>query len=373
MIKSSTLWCRSAVLSMCVMIGAGCNLSDMGPSAHRSPDQYFAVLALEHHAINLSMVAPYDTVTLHTIRAMGDGSEVPGEVTYSVSNPGISITDGVLKAESPVARAVLRVTLTHGTITRTDSAIVSVIATAPDHLRDFGLRVPASDSAKTATDVPKVIPLLRASESGATLSTLLVAMASSDSAMASLTQSGDAVVVTARRPGRVVLVTSTFAFGAVWRDSLVFTVGWPLMFNAPTAERFRTGSVTRVMDFVYGDFTIGVGGCVLWYNDNDSIDIDLQFEDPSHVGPPGGSVCPQLYQINDPDVGGNIAPFRYIPWDGDDAHYFTSFFSRYRARVFSAPGVYPYRSTIHGTTGVVRVCDERADTTCAPVRLGGWD
>ncbi len=47
-------------------------------------------------------------------------------------------------------------------------------------------------------------------------------------------------------------------------------------------------------------------------------------------------------------------------------------FSPYRARAFSAPGVYPYRSTVHGTTGLVRVCDERNDTTCAPVRIGTW-
>ncbi len=375
---SSVLWWRSALIAVYTLSGAGCNLSDTGPSAYRPPDQYFAALALEHHAINLSTVAPYDTVTLRTARTMGDGSNAPGEVTYSVSDPSISITDGVLKAESPVVRAVLHVTLTYGTITRTDSAIVSVIATAPNRLRDFGLRVPAGDSAKTGTNVPKTIPLLRASESGSNLSTLLVSMVSSDSTVAAMTQSGDVVNITARRPGRVVLATSTFAFGTVWRDSLVFTVGWPLVFAMTTTERFTTGSVATVLDFGYHEFTIGVGGCVVWVNPSTAVDIDIQFDDPSHVGPPGGSVCPGGYQIMNPEMGGNIAPFRTILWGGDAVteenleDYMRAWFSPFRARVFSAPGVFPYRSTLHGTTGLVRVCDERNDTTCAPVRLGGW-
>ncbi len=128
MTSKSRTWCcagwRSVLIAVGTAVGsltgAGCNLSEAGMSAHRSPDQFFAVLALEHHAINLSMVPPYDTVTLHTTREMGDGSVVPGEVVYSVSSPSLSVTNGVLKAESPVSRAVVRVTLTYGTITRTD-------------------------------------------------------------------------------------------------------------------------------------------------------------------------------------------------------------------------------------------------------------
>ncbi len=268
------------MIAMCTMMGIGCNLSDTGLTAYRPSDQYFAVLSLEHHAINLSMVAPYDTLTLHTIQAMGDGSVVPGEVTYSVRGSGISVTNGVLKAESPVARAVLRVTLTHGTITRTDSAVVSVIASAPVHLRDVGLRLPVDDSAKSAVDRSKTIPLIRASESGANLSTLLVSLASSDSMTAAIAQAGDVVTIAPRRPGRVMLSISTFAYGAVWRDSLVFTVGWPIQFGVPTAERFATGALATVLDFGYRDITVGVGGCVVWTNRSLATDIDVQFDDP---------------------------------------------------------------------------------------------
>ncbi len=370
-----------AVLATGTLMSTGCNLSDTGLSAYRPPDQYFAVLALEHHAINLSTVDPYDTLTLHTIRTMGDGSVVPGEVTYSVDKPNISVTNGVLKAHSAVAKAVVRVTLTYGTITRTDSAVVSVIGIAPDPLRAFGLRLPTGDSAKTAVDKSKTIPFLREATSGATLSTLLVSLVSSDTMIAAMTQANNGVSIIPRRPGRVVLATSTFAYGAVWRDSLVFTVGWPVFFSTAAVERFTSGSVTPVLDFVHRDMTIGVGGCVGWQNNSATTDIDIQFDDPSHVGPPDGRVCLFNYLLGSP-VGGNIAAFRRIPlpayteeeMEEDEEKYMAylaASFAIYRGRVFSVPGVYPYR-TLHGTTGVVRVCDERNDTTCAPVRIGSW-
>ncbi len=382
----------STMITTMIMVSTltitGCNLSDTGLSAYRPADQYFAVLALEHHAINLSTEAPYDTLTLHTIRTMGDGSVVPGEVTYSVNKPGISVTNGVLKANSAVTGAVVRVTLTHGTITRTDSALVSVIAGAPDHLHTFGLRLPAGDSAKTAVEEAKSIPLVRTSVSGSNLSALLVSLVSSDTTIATITQSNGVSTIIPRRPGRVVLSASTFAYGAVWRDSLVFTVGWPIQFTVPIVERFTTGSVGTVLDFGHRDFTIGVGGCVIWLNESLVTDMDVQFDDPSRALPPGGSVCPGTVQVLYADVGGNIPPFRLLPrpevtaeelenfTEEELENYFNAYmaaaFSVYRGRAFPAPGVFPYRSTLHGTSGIIRVCDERNDTTCAPTRIGSW-
>ncbi len=372
MSNSPCCWWHTALIAVCVFTGTGCNLSDTGPSPYRSPEQFFAVLSLEHHAINLSMVAPYDTVTLHTVQAMGDGSEVPGEVVYSVSSPSISITDGVLKAERPVSRAMIRVQLTYGTMTRTDSAIVSVIAAAPNPLRDFGLRLPLGDSAKIGTSVDgvKTIPLLRKSESGSNLSTLLVSLVSSDTTVAAITQSGSNVNIVPKRPGRVVLSTSTFAFGTRWQDSLVFTVGWPTQFGMFIFERFAAGSLTKVLDFAYRDVTIGVGGCVTWTTQSTEMDADLQFDETTHVNAPAGNPCGD--NVLDPTVGGNIAPFHLIVWDGDLANFVSAILSPRRARVFSASGVFPYHSSLHGTSGIVRVCDERNDTTCAPSGIGAW-
>ncbi len=361
--------------------GVGCNLSDTGPSPYLPPDQYFTVLSFEHHAINLSTVAPYDTVTLNTTRAMGDGSVVPGEVVYSTNSPSLSITNSVLKATGAVAKAEVYATMTSGTITRVDTAVVSVMGTAPDPLSDFGMRLAAGDSAKTgaARYTFKAIPLLRQSVSGADLSALIVSLRSSDSTVVAITQSGSAVNIYPKRPGRAMLYASTYAFGTTWRDSLVFTAGWPVNFTMNIYERTVSGALTNQLYFGYNDITIGVGGCVIWTAQSAKQDIDMQFEDPSHIGPAAGSVCPVNVQFMHADVSGNIAPYRAILWDGrpveteeDLEAYMNAFFSRYRARTFSMPGVFRYRSDIQGVSGQVRVCDEAADTICAPRGLGGW-
>ncbi len=358
-----------AVLTAGALTSVGCNLSDAGLSPYRPPDQYFAKLSLEHHAINLSTVAPYDTVTLRTIGTMGDGTVVPGEATYRVDGTGISITNGVLKATEPVAGATIYATMTYGVITRTDSAVVSVIAAAPDLLHDFGMQLSPGDSAKIASGLGKTIPLVRQANSGAVLSNLLVWIKSSDTTVAKITQSGNNLSVKAARPGRVVLSTSTFAFGTVWRDSLVFTAGWPSYFQMPLLDRFSPGSLTTAFDFAFKDITIGVGACVIWENLSATTDLDVQFEDPTSLTAPAG-ICGSRPVTS--DGSGNIGAFRMIPWDGSAENYWVSFFSAYRSRAFPLHGVFRYRSTLHGTTGLIRVCDERNDTTCAPQRLGGW-
>ncbi len=362
-------WARLALIAGFTFVCVGCKLSDGGATSHLPPDQFFAVFALDHHAINLSMMAPYNTVALNTVARMADGNPVPGEITYRVSNPAISVTGGILKAESAVSRAVVLLTLTYGTVTRTDSAIVSVIATAPTPLSDFGIRVPATDSAKVGLGAIKTLPLIRQSQSGSTLSDLQISLRSSDTTVAKITQSEDEVNITSIRPGRVVLYASTFAFGVEQNDSLVFTVGWPLLFHLPTVETFKPRSSLKILDFFHQNITVGVGGCVVWTNRSLALDIDVQFDDTAHVAPAGA--CGWVL-ILDRNTGGNIAPYRAVAWDGTDEGYVPFLFSPYQARTFSAPGLYPYRSSIHGTQGVVRVCDEHNDTTCAPQGIGAW-
>lgn len=349
----------------------GCNLSDTGHSSYLPPENFYAVLKLEHHAINLSMIAPYDTLTLKTIQEMGDGNVAPGEVEYSVNNPAITVTGGVLTAVSPVTKAVVRATLTHDGITRTDSAFVSVIAAAPNRLRNFGMKLNIGDSAKIGTGGGnKVIPMVREGESGANLSTLLVSFISSDPSVATIAQSGSNLRVTPIRPGRVMLYLSTFAFGKAWQDSLPFTTGWSVLFTVPSYERYVTGSLTKMLDLSLNDVTVGVGGCVVWRNMSENMDLDIEFEDTTNIVAPLGYNCAQ--NVLNPEVGGNIGPFHFISSDGTMEGILRSIFSPNGSRVFTKAGVYKYRSTLYETGGIIRVCDEKSDTTCAPLHAGGW-
>lgn len=364
-------WLKYGAGFILAIVIYGCNLSEMAHSAHLSPDEFYSVLELEHHAINLSTVAPYNTLILKTRKETGDGTVLPGEVEYSVSSSSISVTDGVLTAISPVAKAFVRATFTYKGIKRTDSAAVSVVGGVPNQLRDFGMRLNAGDSAKVGLGAGSMrIPLIREGMNGATLSTLLVHSAISDITVASISQSGNNISINPGRPGRVMVYVSTFAYGQSWNDSLEVIIGWPVQFSLPTSLRYVNGTLNTFLDFAYKDIMVGVGACVLWGNMSEVIDLDVRFEDPTNVLAPVGHSCAQA--VLDPDVGGDIAPFRFIPYDGTVEGAYISYLSPRAARVFSKVGEYKYSSTLHDTHGIVRVCDENNDTTCAPRRMGGW-
>ena len=339
----------------------GCRLSDTGHSSYLPAHRFFAVLQLEHRAMNLAMVSPYDTVMLHVTRVMGDGSSVPGEVVYSVSDPAITVTPGgVLKALAPVARAIVRVALTYGGITRSDSAIVSVIAGNPVVLRDFGMRLNAGDSAKVAFGSGnKTIPLIRESLSGSNLPGVLISLTASDTTKVKLKQFGNTNQVNTQAPGRAMLYARTFAYGRTWEDSLHFTVGWPLVAYIRGYRRIPSGQRTPVQDFSPGHITLARGACVVWINNVQNMDMDVKFSTPDSVIFPVAHIssCDLIFPQAD-SVGGDILSFRMGATD----------FWQIRLRAFPKAGVYPYTSARYGTSGSIRICDEGNDTTCAPVR-----
>lgn len=362
-----------------ILTSIGCSLSDEGFSSYLEPSQFFSRFELEHNAYNLSMVLPYNTVQLKVAAEMEDGSPTPGSIVYTVSNPAIEVTeDGGLRAVSPIASAVIHASLTYDGLTRTDSAIVSVIDSEPVSLHTLAIRPNNGDSAKvTIQNVggraqSKSLPLIRESESGNNLSHILVSLRSSDTLTASVVRSGNNVTVRTVRPGRVTLFVSTFAYGKVKKDSLPFTVGWPLWSLMRTYDRTPSGSFTPILDFTIRNFTVGVGACLSWQNpylgatpDLD-LDLDINFEDSISVGLPSeGTPCRTQYGLYD-SLPGNIHPFRSIRPEigGTTAAYYSSI----RSRLFTKTGVYPYWSNIHGTSGVITVCDELNDTTCAPAR-----
>ncbi len=352
---------------------SGCNLSDTGHASYLEARDFYASLTLAPRAINLAMQPPYDTVTLNVIREMGDGSPVPGAVTYSVSNPAITVSpNGVVTALSPIARAIVRVSATYDGVTRTDSAIVSVIAGHPDLLRDFGMRLSATDSAKIAVSGGgasyKQIPLIRDGQSGTNLSAVLVNMRVSDTTKARFVQSGNAVRLTPLRPGRLILYVSSFAYGRAWEDSLDFTVGWPLLAYLRSFTRVPPGQLNPIIDFYPNNLTLGVGACVVFWNLVEQLDMDVSFRDSASVEFPYNHIsgCANNFGQRD-GIGGNIAPFRQLV----TGNILVDYFSRYKVRMFPSAGLYAYRSILHGTFGSIRVCDEARDTTCAPVR-GEW-
>ncbi len=350
----------------------GCQLSDEGTSPHVSDGDYLASFEFKHSSINLSTVAPYDTITLKFNAALGDGNYPSDSIVYTVTNSAIRIIDGVLKADEEVSHALIIAKMKRGLVTRIDTAFVSVISTIPPEISEFKFNVDGSDSAKVATGNMKTIPFFYGTGSEASLGGLHISFKSSDLQIATFEVAGQSLNVTAIRPGRVMLHASTYAYGKELSDSIVFTAGWPLLFHLPVIEKNRSGSVDPILDFMYGDITIGVGGCVVFSNVSQSKKIDVKFENPARVSPAGA--C-SFFLIRDRFTGGDIPPYMRtpVPVEGDpDEVGFDYVFSPYKARTFNESGAFAYQSELNLTKGVVMVCNENTDTTCAPSGLGQW-
>lgn len=351
-------------LSILTVVSA-CGIDREGFTPAIGADQLLSKVKLEFNAYNLATDAPYNTVQLRVTGISGTGEIIDGPVTYSVANSSLIevSSSGLLKALAPTPGTLVRVSMTYNGLTRTDSAFVAIIEGTPVVFpARVALEVPEGDSAKSAAGGhminTKSIRLVRADSSGGNMSALRVAISSRDTLVARVTQASSNVTVTPVRPGRTTLYVSTYAYGMALQDSLSFLSGWPLGGHINIYARYPTGSTVPVLDFHAGRFTVAVGSCVIWTNYTE-IDVDIEFEKPELVDPPSGPTC---LALGSADLnGGNIAPFR-TQYDGEINFPFV----RIRGRTFNTPGVYKYRSNIHGTTAEVIVCDELDDSSCSP-------
>lgn len=354
-----------------VLATLACGIEQDGFGTEKSPRQFFARLDVDHHAVNLAMTSPYNTVQLQVVAEMGDGSAAPGTPTFTVQDSAaVSVSaTGLLTAIEPIEKTVVRISMTLDGVTRTDSVAVSVIAGSPPSLLNELAIVPQpNDSAKVNVGGnlgggSKTLTLLRLNTDRDTLSSVLVSLRSSDSLTAVMSLSGNDIYVTAKRPGHAMLYVSTYAYGVEKRDSLPFTVGWPLGVFVSTWDRIATGTNVSILDFNPRSLTVGVGACVIWWNGEvDGRAIDIVFDDPS-VASEADGMCATLSVL--PAAPGNIPAF--APTLGPSGN--PEFGTQFASRMFLKPGKHHYRSTLYGTEGVIHVCDEHEDRSCAPQYL----
>jgi hypothetical protein len=339
------------------MLLAACGSDTMGFDPVLAPGAFFAGLSLSQHAVNLSLAAPSNSMRLVAAPVFGDGTTVPGTVIFESESPQVTVgADGTITAVDVTGAPVLvRASLTYQGVTRTDSAYVMVTSTAPDGaLQYFSIQPVEGDSAKVATasasfDI-KPLTVTTRTTTGDPVPGLVVAFRSSDTVTATVDQSG---TVVGYRPGRVTLYASTYAYGVEKADSLSFIVGQPLGIYVRVAPYIPTGSTTTLLEFSPATITIGVGGNVVWLNNNAQA-IDMVFDDATDVGP--------------------ATFFSFFDMSGDSGNVrsFTGVVDQfgvnpgYAVRSFPKPGRYPYHSTLYDhPSGVVIVCDERT-TLCPP-------
>jgi hypothetical protein len=185
------------------------------------------------------------------------------------------------------------------------------------------------------------------------------------------TQSGNNVVVRPTAPGRGMIYVSTYAYGVGFRDSLAFTIGWPLLVWSPITEQYVTGSRVPVLSLPGSKVIIGVGGCVIWQQNSVELETDIVFDDPS-VALPADS-APEVNRSFCLNTGGWGASVESGTRSGNISSFRTELSSEgwpdvltgMRVRTFKKPGVYTYRSSTYNFVGTIIVCDEQDDPSCA--------
>jgi hypothetical protein len=293
--------------------------------------QLYWALALDHRAITLSTVAPYDTLRLAaTPRNAGGGTlPVSSSVTFTSSDPATVRVDpdGLVHAVSPGAGALVVAALQHGGVTRTDTAVVNVTAEAqPPVLAQLTLEPVPADSAKIAAFTSAPLSVVAADTAGQPIPGLAVACTSSNPLPPIAVLDPGCQFVFALHPGQLQIVASATAYGVTKVDTLRFTIGYQLV-NAVTM-RPRTPTL--------GTATIGVGGIVQWVNLTGQ-PVDVTFDDSTNVAEDPSCAC----------GAGNIASFGVADT--------TDFVANVRRRRFPMPGTYPFRSATTQASGTIVV------------------
>lgn len=305
----------------------GCRGDLDAPKPIPGPSQVYWALSLDYHALNLSTVAPYDTIRLVATARAATGEALPsrGAVVFTSSDDSkIRVSpDGLVQAVAPGAGVQVIATLRQGNITHADTALLNVTGDSnPPALASLSIHPAPSDSAKRACCLDIYPwPVSATDASGQPIPDLAVACQSSDPTIVMIVPSCGLIMIL--RPGRVTLTANTLAYGVPKADTVLFTVGYSLAASLDLSQPLGTD-------------TIAAGGFVRWINQTARL-ADVTFDDPTNV-------------VEDPACecgSGNIAPFGSA--DLND------FAATYRSRVFPVPGTYHYHSNALNTGGTIVV------------------
>lgn len=389
-------WCLALVLPLAI----ACQSDRLQPPPAQPEDLYWA-LEIDQGAVTLATTPPYNTLTLKVTPRNSRGEPLSGlpAPTFTSTDPDrvLVTAEGMLVAVASTGSELVKViaTLVTDNLKHADTALVRVVDGAPPWvLGTFSIHPIPPDSAKTAVnDDPlgfgfgsySLNARVRATDvAAAPITDLLVSFRSSDVRSASIGSHaipGEAWLK-ANRTGAITLYANTTAFGITKADTLPFRIGWPLIQFVAIAPVAPGSSVNR---FVESATKIGTGGLVVFGTGGITTGFnftttatDVTFTDPVNVAPlntftaisaPSGDGYPLnggltsdilgtlcsfvdfLSGAGSCAMGGNIE----VPASNPD---FSGFNALSTARVFSAPGIYEYHSTIHQTSGRVIVVDE---------------
>lgn len=347
---------RLARLTATVVVCACRSEAVTAPAEPDASSMYWA-LRFEQSAVALSLAQSEGSFRLLAVPISASGTSLDGlpAPTYTSGNTDLVVVDraGVVTPRRPTSGVQVIARLTANGITHVDTATISVTEDPPSALATFSIQPAAGDSAKFAlggsvTEPFRTLMPLALDEGGNPIAGLPVHFRSLDQRIATVDPwSG---TITGVGTGTAPIAASTYAYGTAMADTVLYRIGLPLQIQVIARDSNTTpGSAPNW--FSPTIVRIGMGGVVHWWNTYWDEPIDVVFDDPTHVvAATDWSYC----ALGVPCDAGDIPAFGAA----SGTEYPQSEIDSRRARRFTAPGIYHYRSTIFGTEGVIEVVDE---------------
>ncbi len=314
------------------------------PPPVTDPTKLYWSLTLNHRAVTLSTVAPYDTIRLvatpRTIKGLPiAGLPAPTFTSLDLQNVQVSAT-GLVHVIGTGTQFTVVASLSIGNDTHADTAIFNVTdTTTPPVLSRFTIHPPPGDSAKTASNFPTLIPSAGIDAAGDTIQNLATYYSTADSSVATIDRTG---VLSPVRPGHVTVYATATAYGITKADTLPYTIGYSLFAVIQiAAEPNAAGKIVGI--FTPSTVSLGPGATVVFQNQS-APSTDVTFDDPTHVMQDDAACAQHVWWCG----SGNIAAFANDPSDTSDT-------KQLRIRSIPAPGTYKFHSTISGASGSVVV------------------
>jgi len=324
------------------------------------PEHRLQSLEVNYPAVNLALIAPYDTVTLRAIARNALSESLPDTVpitfTKTATQVAVSPT-GVVRAlaQTPTAGVTITISATWQGVTMTATTHVVVTSvTSPPRMDSFsfgraitdtleigpqtGFGKPAttvSPRAKTHTGsaIPRLVYAYQSSNPAAVAVSLL------PSSSVWLTTTGQISLTPGTRTNETSVIRATArVYGVTMRDSVIVR-----MRREPD---FASVMLFDTMTTSPPEIELYRGGDVYWINSSAHNSIGITFEPADDVKAPSPETSAALFFWGWSPDSGNIAPFmRDTVASPGDAVPQPPHASMVRGRSFPLPGRYHWRTT----------------------------
>lgn len=372
----------SFLTGLCLVMSLvlGCGGDGLTPTPLADEDTLYWDLNLSHHAVTLSMTAPYDTLTVRAVPRNVRGEPLLGLPTpqFTSADPeaiGVG-ANGQLVANAPSGQPVtVTATMTVGNLKHKDHLLVRVVPVDhPPRMATFSVQPVPPDSAKRAAmaringAMPDTLRWRAVDSTGAPMESLFVSYRSSDTTVAWIEELSGRYV--GYRPGRLRFYASAAVYGVALADTVDFRFGWPLISFVGVFP--DSSGPTPRNRLSREEVAIATGGMVMWEatGADTTVHFDVSFENPSILGALTGTAAQRALEIYDAAA---LSPWGILACFVGDCTAtgnfvltptYSDLFGSWvglgvATRVFTAPGTYTYRSELNDAGGRIVVVDDR--------------